>query len=636
MGRVLPLTARPRSIVASLGCLLLVLALAALPAAPSAGQLPATAQEQPGAADEPGTSTMLVLDSSGSMAEPAGGGSTKIQAAKQALRDVVAALPEDAVVGMRVFGAEVFSRDQPGACTDSQQVVAPATGNREALLREVDRYRPYGETPIGHALRQAAEDLDPDTARTIVLVSDGVATCEPDPCEVAEELSAQGIDLRIDVVGLAVDGEARTQLRCIAGVAEGRYHDASSAEEILSSLSTATERALRPFEIDGEPVVGGPSQSEALPLEAGRYADRLGGRVQERWYVYERQVPGSTVVASTYELQPGGLSDLQTDVVEPDGGGCGTATFSAIVPLFTGKSDLAPAEGHYSCGDPVHVRVTRLGDETGPLPFGLSIVEEPPVEDLASLPTEVDTAVLAEPARVAGRPQPVVAGTSFEDAPVLDPGTTYAATVVPGEVNAFRVRVGWGQSLAVRVDRPGLSPAQDEAISAGVSSFALQLMSPLRASLGDDLDAERSTVRAERSPTVQMAGISPVMWTNRERNDGHFLAGDYYVLYGAEVDSPTSVELPYTITVEVQGEESGEPIYANPGELVTSGDVVTQDDASPPAGQPEDAPADGSEEATAPAEPGTPGWGVPAAVGVGVLVLLVAALVLVVRRRRTS
>ncbi|WP_300645875.1 VWA domain-containing protein [Nocardioides sp.] len=581
---------------------------------------------------------MLVLDSSGSMAEPAGGGETKIQAAKQALRDVVGALPDDAAVGMRVFGAEVFSRDQPGACTDSQQVVAAGTDNRDALLREIERYRPYGETPIGYALRQAAEDLDPDTVRSIVLVSDGVATCEPDPCEVAQELTEQGVDLRIDVVGLAVDGEARAQLRCIAGVAEGRYYDASSAEEIVTSLSTATERALRPFEIDGEPVVGGPSQAEALPLGAGRYADRLAGREQERWYVYERQVPGSTVIASSYELQPGGLSDLQVDVVEPDGGGCGTSTFSTIVPLFTGKSDLAPAEGGFSCGDPVHVRVTRLGDETGPLPFGLSIVEEPPVENFDSLPSEVDSSVLTEPARARGRAEPVIAGTSFEDAPALEPGTTYAATIVPGEVNAFRVPVGWGQSLAVRVDRPGLTPAQDEAISSYSSFFDLQLMSPLRASLGDDLDAAESTSRVDTGPTVQMTGISSVAWTNRERDDAHFLAGDYYVLYGADVDSATSVELPYTITVEVQGEESGEPAYASPGELITTGEPLTATEATPSDEADAGTTPDPAEEAEA-AEgddgaSGAPGWLVPAAVGAGALVLL-AALALVVRRRRT-
>jgi len=630
---VLPLLSRLRP------ARLLTSLLLALTSVPTFLVQAVAVQDQP-TTTAPETSTMLVLDSSGSMAEPAGGGATKIQAAKQALRDVVAALPDDAVVGMRVFGAEVFDRDQPGACTDSQQVVAPGTDNRDALLREVERYRPFGETPIGFALRQAAQDLDPDTARSIVLVSDGVATCEPDPCEVAKELSAQGVALRVDVVGLGVDGAARAQLRCIAAVAEGRYYDASSAEEIVSSLSTASERALRPFEIDGEPVVGGASQDEALPLAAGRYADRLVGREQERWYVYERTVPGSTVVASSYELQPGGLSDLQVDVVEPDGGGCGTSTFSTIVPLFTGKSDLAPAEGTYSCGNPVHVRVTRLGDDTGPLPFGLSLVEEPPVENLDSLPTDVDTSVLEEPERAGGRARPIVAGTSFEDAPPLEPGTTYAATVVPGEVNAFRVQVSWGQSLAVRVDRPGLTPAQDEAISSSFSFFNLQLMSPLRASLGDDLDADASTNRIDTSRTVQMTGISPVAWSNRERDDAHFLAGDYYVLYGADVDAASSVELPYTITVEVQGEEAGEPTYAAPGELITSSDLVAPDGVSPPAGEPEGSPTDSSDtppaEASDPAEPGTPGWVVPAVVGAGVLVLLVAALGLVVRRRRTS
>lgn len=623
-----------RSLTARLAGLLLVGALAVAPGL----LLPAAAQEEP--TNEPDTSTMLVLDSSGSMAEPAGGGTTKIQAAKQALRDVVAALPDDAVVGMRVFGAEVFERGQPGACTDSQQVVAPGTDNRDALLREVERYRPYGETPIGYALRQAARDLDPDAARSIVLVSDGVATCEPDPCEVAAELSAQGVDLRIDVVGLAVDGEARAQLRCIAGVAEGRYYDASSAEEIVSSLSTATERALRPFEIDGEPVAGGPNRAEALPLDAGRYADRLTGREQERWYVYERTVPGSTVVVSSYELQPGGLSDLVVDVVEPDGGGCGTVAFSAIVPLFTGRSDLAPAEGPYACGDPVHVQVTRLGKETGRLPFGLSIVEEPPVENLDALPSEVDTSVLTEPARVRGRAEPVVAGTSFEDAPALEPGTTYAATIVPGEVNAFRVRVGWGQSLAVRVDRPGLTPAQDEAISSSGSFFDLQLMSPLRASLGDDLDAAVSTNRVDAGPTVQMTGMSPVAWANRERDDAHFVAGDYYVLYGADVDSATSVELPYTITVEVQGEESGEPAYASPGELITSGESFTATEAGP-SDEPDAAtaptPAEPAEEAAGEDDgaAGAPGWLVPVVAAAGVLVLL-TALALVVRRRRAT
>lgn len=103
--------------------------------------------------------TMLVLDSSGSMAGAAGGGKTKIEAAKSALRTVVKGLPADANVGLRVFGAEVYSRNDPGACQDSQVVVKPGVDNRDALLDELGKYKPYGETPIPHALREAAKDL---------------------------------------------------------------------------------------------------------------------------------------------------------------------------------------------------------------------------------------------------------------------------------------------------------------------------------------------------------------------------------------------------------------------------------------------------------------------------------------------
>ena len=57
----------------------------------------------------------------------------------------------------------------------------------DALHDAVADYAPTGETPIAYALQQAATDLGPDGNRTVVLVSDGIATCDPDPCEVAEQ-----------------------------------------------------------------------------------------------------------------------------------------------------------------------------------------------------------------------------------------------------------------------------------------------------------------------------------------------------------------------------------------------------------------------------------------------------------------
>ncbi|MBA2444377.1 MAG: VWA domain-containing protein [Nocardioidaceae bacterium] len=112
----------------------------ALPAPALAAPAPSVAPVTAAALDDPEGGygrLMLVLDSSGSMSEPAGGGDTKIAAAKSALSTLVNDLPDEAEVGLRVFGAEVFSRTDAGSCEDTQQIVEPSTDNREELLERV-------------------------------------------------------------------------------------------------------------------------------------------------------------------------------------------------------------------------------------------------------------------------------------------------------------------------------------------------------------------------------------------------------------------------------------------------------------------------------------------------------------------
>ncbi len=189
---------------------------------------------------EPGDNSklVLVLDSSGSMKEPAGDGQTKIVAARTALTRVVDKLPAPAQVGLRVYGATVFKQGQPGACTDTQLTVPIGTDNRAQLRTAIAKYKPFGETPIGYSLQQAAKDLGPSGQRTIVLVSDGEATCAPEPCEVARSIAKQGIDLKIDVVGFRVGAKARSQLQCVAREGRGDYYDADSTT-ISRPVSTA-------------------------------------------------------------------------------------------------------------------------------------------------------------------------------------------------------------------------------------------------------------------------------------------------------------------------------------------------------------------------------------------------------------
>jgi hypothetical protein len=76
-----------------------------------------------------------------------------------------------------------------------------------------------------------------------VLISDGIETCDGDPCKVAGELAAAGVQTRIHAVGFDVDDAARAQLKCIAEAGHGSYFDAANAEEFKLAVSEATQVA---------------------------------------------------------------------------------------------------------------------------------------------------------------------------------------------------------------------------------------------------------------------------------------------------------------------------------------------------------------------------------------------------------
>ncbi|GAB2475766.1 VWA domain-containing protein [Luteococcus sediminum] len=250
-------------------------------------------------ADEP--RMVLLLDSSGSMKEPAQGGMTKIEAARTALSSVIADLPVDTATGLRVFGASVENAGDPGACQDSQLVVPVGTDNRAALETAAANYKPYGETPIGHGLQEAAKDLGESGKRSIVLVSDGVATCEPDPCDVAEQLAGKGVDLAIHVVGLGVDATTRKQLQCIADKGKGTYHDAKDATQLAEAVDRAQRTLLPPKMVDGKPVKGTRTIVGAPSIRVGDWIDDIGPDGSEdgvRFYRLRRTIPGSTLLAT--------------------------------------------------------------------------------------------------------------------------------------------------------------------------------------------------------------------------------------------------------------------------------------------------------------------------------------------------
>lgn len=185
-------------------------------------------------------SVMLVLDASGSMNAQLPDGQTRIAAAKAA----VTALVEDMEPGVRL--ALTAYGHQSARAEKNCKDVALLTGfdsveaNKADIIAKTEAIVARGYTPITYSLTLAAGDISAEEGeRIMILVSDGLETCEADPCAAAKALAETDAKLVVHTVGFGVGAATRTQLQCIANVARGTYFDAADAAELAAVLGEA-------------------------------------------------------------------------------------------------------------------------------------------------------------------------------------------------------------------------------------------------------------------------------------------------------------------------------------------------------------------------------------------------------------
>ena len=156
---------------------------------------------------------MIVYDLSGSMALPLGKG-IKSDLTKQALLAGLKDLEKKAQVGLIAFGHRSKS-----SCSDLQvaAALAPATNSVETIKAFLDRAEPKGRAPVAAALRLAGSKLAPGKPnQSLVLVVDGLDSCEEDPCGVVDHLFDQGVGFKAHVIGIGVEESQFKALSCVA------------------------------------------------------------------------------------------------------------------------------------------------------------------------------------------------------------------------------------------------------------------------------------------------------------------------------------------------------------------------------------------------------------------------------------
>ncbi len=180
-----------------------------------------------------GTNTVLIFDASGSMAAQAEGGS-RINIAKNAVADYVNNLKEDVNLSVVAYGhkGDNTQAGKAASCAGIEEIYYMGPVNGTVVKGKVNALGPNGWTPITDSLKKAQDILMRSSAtgqKHIVLLSDGEETCGGDPIAYAKQLCDAGIV--VDVIGLDVDGIAKTQLNGISVGGCGEYYAVGSADD---------------------------------------------------------------------------------------------------------------------------------------------------------------------------------------------------------------------------------------------------------------------------------------------------------------------------------------------------------------------------------------------------------------------
>ncbi len=213
------------------------------------------------------TDFAIVLDCSGSMKEKTPEGETKMEAAKRVVTDLVQKIPEGLNVTFVLYGHEVFGRaDDPRNCNAVKvaRPISPLDSAGKAQLGSlIAGLRPTGATPIALSLNVAAKELAKhDSFSGLVLITDGLETCNGNPAAEAAALAANKCTFGVHVVGFGVKPEEDKALQGIADAGNGKYYSADSADE----LGDALKELRQELEVVAKPADKKISQRRAIKV----------------------------------------------------------------------------------------------------------------------------------------------------------------------------------------------------------------------------------------------------------------------------------------------------------------------------------------------------------------------------------
>jgi len=187
------------------------------------------------------TRILFILDASNSM-NLDWNNQTRMAAAKEVMIKSLDGLKNipDLEIALRVYGHQSVVTNTYQDCQDTKLEVPFGPNNIDPIKLKIKGLQAKGATPIARSLEAAAADFPDTLARNfIILVTDGLESCDNDPCIIARKLKEKGVKVTPFVISLGMDLSYLDKFECI-----GSYSDAESKEAFSNVLSNVLNKAL--------------------------------------------------------------------------------------------------------------------------------------------------------------------------------------------------------------------------------------------------------------------------------------------------------------------------------------------------------------------------------------------------------
>jgi len=375
------------------------------------------------------TRILFLLDGSGSMLGN-WEGTTRMEAAKRLLSDLVDSLRSNDQVelALRVYGHQYHRRLQN--CKDTRLEVAFNRENHDAIIRKLREITPQGTTPISYSLQELQHDFPEDGSfrNIVIIITDGLESCDGDPCEVSRSLQKKQIFLRPFVIGLGMNESFDQQFNCL-----GRFFDAANIRDFHQVLDQTLEQTLKQTTVSVELL-----DQDNLPRETNvdvTFLNRVTGQSAFEFVHYRDSngKPDSVIVDAVllYDVIANTIPPVVKRNVQFKGGQ------HNIISLNTPQGVLRISQKNSSeYGGPVQALIRKSGN-----PAVVNVQRTG--EDVKYLTGTYDVEILTLPA-VRRRIDIIHNQATTVEIPA--PGILNINTNVPGYGSIFEINTGGNQS----------------------------------------------------------------------------------------------------------------------------------------------------------------------------------------------